>query len=361
MSGDCNVPTPARRSAAEAPRQAHCPTQSPPIPQVKFPGASRTHHLFHAQHPTAFSGILTPQPLQAPELGSHTESSNTTVRPQISSTHPARKVTDAMGLTLTSQTRSRVPEVQGQPLQRTSRVYHVRNVHFLCAWFAGNRQNKTRDGGGQGRQPGGTFENHADTGAEGFLRHDRCLSECDWANPDFDALLERLSHLTGEDLERVRELSGLIRDAIEGTPIGKEIEEAVAHQLATLGETEAYAVRSSATAEDLEAASFAGQQDTFRNIIGKESVLKHIRKCWASLFTDRAVIYRMKNGVDHRTVALAVVIQKMVFPQASGILFTADPATSNRKIVAIDAGFGLGEALVSGRTDPDHYRSATAR
>ena len=92
------------------------------------------------------------------------------------------------------------------------------------------------------------------------------------------------------------------------------------------------------------------------NIIGKEAILKHISKCWASLFTDRAVIYRIQNGFDQRKVRLSVVVQKMVFPQASGILFTADPVSSHRKMSSIDASFGLGEALVSGLVNPDNYK-----
>src|ERR1700731_1917764 len=83
------------------------------------------------------------------------------------------------------------------------------------------------------------------------------------------------------------------------------------------------AVRSSATAEDLPTASFAGQQDTYLNIIGREAILKHVSKCWASLYTERAVTYRIQNGFDHRKVHLAVVVQKMIFPLAAGILFTA--------------------------------------
>jgi phosphoenolpyruvate synthase/pyruvate phosphate dikinase len=92
------------------------------------------------------------------------------------------------------------------------------------------------------------------------------------------------------------------------------------------------------------------------NIIGKEAILKHIHKCWASLFTERAVIYRLQNGFDHRKVYLSVVVQKMVFPQAAGILFTAAPVTGNRKVVSIDASFGLGEALVSGLVNADNYK-----
>jgi pyruvate,water dikinase len=138
--------------------------------------------------------------------------------------------------------------------------------------------------------------------------------------------------------------------------IPSDVVTAVTHYLSQLGEEQAYAVRSSATAEDLPHASFAGQQDTYLNIIGREAIMQHISKCWASLFTDRAVIYRMQNGFNHRQVYLSVIVQKMVFPQASGILFTADPMTSNRKVLSINASFGLGEALVSGLVSADCYK-----
>jgi len=174
--------------------------------------------------------------------------------------------------------------------------------------------------------------------------------------PGLDELLNHLPALKVEDSEKIRELSAAIRSAIEATPIPADIAAEIAGQLAQLGENEPYAVRSSATAEDLPTASFAGQQDTYLNVIGKASILQHVSQCWASLFTERAVVYRMQNGFDHRKVSLSVVIQKMVFPQAAGILFTADPVTSNRKVVSIDASFGLGEALVSGLVDADIYR-----
>ena len=115
-------------------------------------------------------------------------------------------------------------------------------------------------------------------------------------------------------------------------------------------------MRSSATAEDLPTASFAGQQDTYLNVVGSTAVLQHISRCWASLFTDRAVIYRRRNGFDHRKVHMAVVVQQMVFVDAAGILFTADPVTGNRRVVCVDASFGLGEALVSGLVNPDAYK-----
>ena len=169
-------------------------------------------------------------------------------------------------------------------------------------------------------------------------------------------LLEQLSLLKVEDRDKIGELSGEIRRIIEGIALPQDINEEITRYLSLLDEKTAYAVRSSATAEDLPYASFAGQQDTYLNIIGKEAILQHISKCWASLFTDRAVIYRMQNRFDHRQVYLSVIVQRMVFPQAAGILFTADPVTSNRKVLSIDASFGLGEALVSGLVNADSYK-----
>jgi pyruvate,water dikinase len=175
-------------------------------------------------------------------------------------------------------------------------------------------------------------------------------------DPELNNLLDELQHLKIDQRSAISGICAKIRKTIERLPIPKDLADGVADRLKKLGEKDAWAVRSSATAEDLPTASFAGQQDTYLNIIGREEILKHIRKCWASLFTDRAVIYRMQNGFDHHKVQLAVVVQKMVFPQVAGILFTADPVTSNRKVISIDASFGLGEALVSGMVNADVYK-----
>ncbi|GKU82967.1 phosphoenolpyruvate synthase [Niallia sp. NCCP-28] len=175
-------------------------------------------------------------------------------------------------------------------------------------------------------------------------------------NETYHALLERLTMLKVEDRDQIGEISRKIRQLIMEAEIPSDVVKAVAHYLSQFGEEHAYAVRSSATAEDLPYASFAGQQDTYLNIIGKKAILQHISKCWASLFTDRAVIYRMQNGFDHSQVYLSVIVQRMVSPKASGILFTADPITSNRKVLSIDASFGLGEALVSGLVSADCYK-----
>lgn len=175
-------------------------------------------------------------------------------------------------------------------------------------------------------------------------------------NETLQVLLDQLAMLKVEDRDQVGNISRKIRQIIMEVDIPSDVVKAVAQYLSQFGEEHAYAVRSSATAEDLPHASFAGQQDTYLNIIGVDAILQHISKCWASLFTDRAVIYRMQNGFGHSQVYLSVIVQRMVFPQASGILFTADPITSNRKVLSIDAGFGLGEALVSGLVSADCYK-----
>jgi len=191
---------------------------------------------------------------------------------------------------------------------------------------------------------------------DGFCVSTEAFKRVLGAAPAIGDLLDRLALLKAEDREAIRELAAAIRGVIEGIAIPEDIQEAIASFLAKLGEHGAYAVRSSATAEDLPAASFAGQQDTYLNVIGKPAILKHISRCWASLFTERAVTYRLQHGFDHRKVHMAVVVQKMLLPQAAGILFTADPVTGNRKIISIEAVFGLGEPLVSSLVNADRYK-----
>src|SRR5919107_1165841 len=175
--------------------------------------------------------------------------------------------------------------------------------------------------------------------------------------PSIDDRLDRLARLKPDDREAIRALSAEIRETLEGTAIPGDLAAAITRALARLGLQAAYAVRSSATAEDLPTASFAGQQDTYLNVAGPAAILQHVSRCWASLFTERAVTYRLRNGFDHRKAHMAVVVQQMVFPQASGILFTADPVTSNRKVASVEACFGLGEALVSGVVMADVYKA----
>ncbi|GAA4517370.1 phosphoenolpyruvate synthase [Actinoallomurus oryzae] len=173
--------------------------------------------------------------------------------------------------------------------------------------------------------------------------------------PSVDTALDRLSRVEPDDRAAIRTLSADLRRIVEGIAVPDDLEAAIGASLARLGAHDSYAVRSSATAEDLPTASFAGQQDSYLNITGLPAILRHVRRCWASLFTERAVTYRRRHGFDHRKVRMAVVVQRMVFPDAAGVLFTADPVTSNRKIATVEAGWGLGEALVSGLAAGDVF------
>ncbi|GBF32805.1 phosphoenolpyruvate synthase [Desulfocucumis palustris] len=176
------------------------------------------------------------------------------------------------------------------------------------------------------------------------------------ASDEMDRLLDSLGRLQPEQQEKIRELARQIRDHLQSAAMPGKIKSEIIDIWKNSGEEQSYAVRSSATAEDLPSASFAGQQETYLNVQGAEQLLQAVQKCWASLFTDRAIVYRAKNGFDHRAVYLSVVVQQMVFPEVSGIMFTADPVTGHRHTVSIDAGFGLGEALVSGIVTADLYQ-----
>ncbi|MCB5275003.1 Prodigiosin synthesizing transferase PigC [Arthrobacter sp. SO5] len=158
-----------------------------------------------------------------------------------------------------------------------------------------------------------------------------------------------------EDLPALAGLAAAARGLVLDAGVPADIADAVRTSYAALGTDVPVAVRSSATAEDLAAASFAGQQDTFLNVVGADAVVAAIRQCWASLWTDRAVSYRATHGVSPSAVSLAVVVQRMVDAAVAGVLFTANPVTGRRHEAVIDASPGLGEAVVSGAVTPDHF------
>jgi rifampicin phosphotransferase len=159
----------------------------------------------------------------------------------------------------------------------------------------------------------------------------------------------------GDDTDCAARAAKRLRTALSTVEISGALRDAVVAGYHGLGDGRPVpvAVRSSATAEDLPGASFAGQQDTYLQVIGADEVLAAVRRCWASLWNDRAVAYRTAAGIDHRGVALAVVVQVMVDPATAGVAFTANPLTGNRRQTVIEATPGLGEALVSGAVDPD--------
>ena len=177
-----------------------------------------------------------------------------------------------------------------------------------------------------------------------------------------DQILEDLTHTHADDTSRLAELAAAARTVLLAAPVPSTVTEAITEAYRELGNGTSVpvAVRSSATAEDLPHASFAGQQDTYLNVVGAESVLDAARRCWASLWTDRAVSYRASNGIDHRNVRLAIAVQSMVEATVAGVLFTANPLTGRRRQAVIDASPGLGEAVVSGAVNPDHFVVNTA-
>ena len=168
------------------------------------------------------------------------------------------------------------------------------------------------------------------------------------------AIIRRIEQPAPEMLEKAAaEIRGLFLSAA----VPREIADPVraAYRELGSGEDTAVAVRSSATAEDLPEMSFAGQQETFLNVIGPDALLRAVTECWASLWTARAIGYRMRNGIPADGLALAVAVQRMIPAECSGVLFTADPLSGSRRETVIDAAFGLGEAIVSGKVEPDHY------
>ncbi len=172
------------------------------------------------------------------------------------------------------------------------------------------------------------------------------------------ALLAELTDV--EDTALLRDVSARLRQAIMDEEMPMDLQEAIAEAYAELGrkmgEDQPYvAVRSSATAEDLPDASFAGQQDTYLNVQGAEMIVKKVKECYASCFTDRAVYYREKQGFDHLDVALSAVIQMMVYSKVAGVMFTVNIANGDDKSIIIEGAYGLGEYVVQGTVTPDDY------
>lgn len=175
-----------------------------------------------------------------------------------------------------------------------------------------------------------------------------------------DRVNELLRGLDHDDFAHNLDVSNQIRHLIESEPVPDAVVDALGTAYEALSshcgvDDLPVAVRSSATAEDLPDASFAGQQDTFLWICGLPSVIENVRRCWSSLFTDRAIAYRHQMGYIHNVIAMSVAVQKMVDPISSGVAFTLNPTNGDRSQIAIDASWGLGEAVVSGEVTPDNF------
>lgn len=178
---------------------------------------------------------------------------------------------------------------------------------------------------------------------------------------DLDATLARLLHgLDTRDTDMVADRCGRIRRHIAEMPMDAGVEENLRAAYAELCRRSAsddipVAVRSSATSEDSPDASFAGEHDTYLWVRGADAVVDAVRRCWASLFTDRATCYRVEMGYEHRTVEMSVVVQKMVRPISAGVAFTLNPSDGDRSTIAIDSAWGFGEGVVSGEVTPDNF------
>jgi len=173
-------------------------------------------------------------------------------------------------------------------------------------------------------------------------------------------ILDPLDGLAHDDLTKLEEVSRTIREKIEAAPFSIEFEDEIAEYYRRLSNrcqvpAVPVAVRSSATAEDLPDASFAGQQDTFLWIRGVDNLLLHVKRCFSSLFTARAISYRIKMDFDHADVEISVGVQKMANSFAAGVLFTINPTTGDRSSIVINSSFGFGEAVVSGEVTPDEF------
>lgn len=169
-----------------------------------------------------------------------------------------------------------------------------------------------------------------------------------------------LSSVDTNNIQQLRDASSKIREMIESSPLPEEVEEEIRRHYRQLGERVGaadpeVAVRSSATAEDLPGASFAGQQETYLFVRGEEELLKYVKKCFASLFTARAITYREEKGFKHDKVYLSVAVQKMVNSKAAGVMFTINPVTGDPNTLMIEAAWGVGETVVGGRVTPDEY------
>jgi pyruvate,water dikinase len=188
----------------------------------------------------------------------------------------------------------------------------------------------------------------------GFIITTRAYQSYAVANNLENWIVQAAQSATPDDPEALEEVSNAIRMRFEAGVMSARLADAIRSTYASIG-CPSVAVRSSATAEDLPEASFAGQQDTLLNVSGDAALLRAVVRCWSSLWTARAIGYRTRNAISHQSAALAVVVQEMVESESAGVLFTANPLTGKRTETVVDAALGLGEALVSGQVEPDHY------
>jgi pyruvate,water dikinase len=224
-----------------------------------------------------------------------------------------------------------------------------------CAWFHELTRNDVPLAGGKGANLGDLVQADLPVPPGFVITAPAYRLLVEYANlvEKIDDLLLDLDRSACDELQNVEPQ---IRALFKHVAIPQDLEAAIVRYYRELGKDMAVAVRSSATAEDLAGASFAGQQETFLNIVGEEALLDAVRRCWSSLFTSQAIFYRSQRGFDDREVSMGVVVQKMVNSAKSGVSFTVDPVLRNHYQMVIEGVWGLGEGIVSGQITPDHYK-----
>ncbi len=237
-----------------------------------------------------------------------------------------------------------------------SQVYRSTGETMGVLWFSEIGKQDIPLVGGKGANLGEMFRNEIPV-PNGFVIDSKTYRDFIEKTGIKEKIEKELENLDVEDSETLSKVSQKIRKLIESTPVPEDVKKeikAAYEQLVKFEGSKVYvAVRSSATAEDLPGASFAGQQDTFLNVDGR-NLIHYVRKCWSSLYTPRAIYYRVQQGFKHENVSIAVVVQKMVNSEKSGVMFTSHPVTGE-PLTIVEAVFGLGEAIVSGRVTPDTY------
>lgn len=231
--------------------------------------------------------------------------------------------------------------------------------HALISWFSELGKNDIQEVGGKCANLG-EMTNAGIPVPPGF-------AVTAWAYKKFitdtgiaDEIFSILKDVDVNDSDGLNSTTGKVRELMENAKMPKDIEDAIRKAYRELNkklklDDTWVAVRSSATAEDLPDASFAGQQETFLNVRGEEQLLESVKKCWSSLFTPRATFYRAEKGFEHKTVMLSVAVQKMVNSRSAGVMFTLHPATGDRSKIVIEGTWGLGENVVSGAVTPDLF------
>lgn len=189
----------------------------------------------------------------------------------------------------------------------------------------------------------------------GFIVTSQMFSSFMRENVLYDTVYRKLSEIDWDDYDTLENISAYIRETIANAPMPEVMEKQIITFYRELGENSPVAVRSSGTAEDLDDASFAGQQETFLYVIGEAEIIKYIKACWASLYNGSAIFYRKSKGFNEQEISIAVVVQHMVNSEKAGVMFSSNPITKDQNIVMIEGSWGLGESVVQGLVTPDNY------